>query len=363
MSRYKWWILGALAATLHEGKKLPPLELSEIRRLLIVRPEKLGDVFVCLPLVDEIHRLAPNVKVSIVVSPRSEGLVKGDPRFERVFVYHKSLNRDLPMVRELRAAHFEVVLDLVCNDTVTNLFLTQLAARGKPRIGMGKDTLAQYYDFNYPYRSSDWGHVIDSTLRVLSAFGLAARAEAGYAPAFASESDLRKAEQLITDCRQRLGVRRIIGVNVAAGEAMRMWPDDRWVALINRLVDERKDIGLIVIVPPDDHPRGARIVAGCKERCVLVPPGLGIAAVCAVIGKLAGFISPDTILVHAARSYHVPVVGLYTRFMDNYHMWYPYGQRDGAVLADSTRSIADLGVKEVFGRFQQVFGTERVRTR
>lgn len=363
MSRYKWWILGALAPALHEGMKLPPLDLGSIRRLLIVRPEKLGDVFVCLPLVDEIHRLAPNVKVSIIVSPRSEGLVKGDPRFERVFVYHKNVIRDSPMARQLRAAHFDVVLDLVCNDTVTNLFLTQLAARGKPRIGMGKGTLAHYYDFNYPYRSSDWGHVIDSTLRVLAAFGKTARVEAGYAPAFASESDCRNAEQLITGWKQLPGVKCVVGINVAAGEAMRMWPDDKWIALINRLAQERKDIGLIVIVPPDDRLRAESIVASCRERTALVPPGLGIAAVCAVIGGLDGLITPDTILVHAARSYHVPVVGLYTRFMDNYHMWYPYGQRDGAVLADSTRSIADISVEEVLSRFRQVIDTERVPSR
>jgi ADP-heptose:LPS heptosyltransferase len=363
MSQYKWWILRALSPTLHEGKKRPPIDLKAVNRLLIVRPEKLGDVFVSLPLADEIHRIAPHVRVSIIVSPRSAGLVANDPRFEQVFVYQKNVRKDLPMIRRLRAARFDVVVDLVCNDTVTNLFLTQLAARGKSRIGMGKDTLAHYYDVNVPYRSADWGHVIDSSLRILSAFGQQAGPEAGYAPAYASESEQGHARQLTADWKRQLGVDRLIGINVAAGEAMRLWPDDKWVALINRLAREHNELGLIVMVPPEDRTRGESIVGKCRSRAALVPPGLGIGAACALIGAMNGLITPDTILVHAARSYHVPVVGLYTRFMDNYHMWYPYGQPDGVVLAESSRTIADIGVDEVVAAFTRVFGKEKVQTR
>lgn len=362
MSRYKWWILGALSPTLHEGKTRPPVDLENVKRVLIVRPEKLGDVFVSLPLSDEIRRVAPHVKVSMVVSPRSEGLVRDDPRFEQVFVYHKNIGKDWPMVRRMRAARFDVVIDLVCNDTVTNLFLTQLAARGRPRAGMGKDTLAHYYDFNVPYRSANWGHVIDSTLNVLSVFGQTARPEAGYAPAYASDSRQQRATRMVAEWRQKFGVEKIIGVNVTAGEAMRLWPDEKWVSLIGRLAKGHQDCGFIIIVPPEDRQRGEAIVRRGKGRIVIVPDQLGIADVCAMVGVLDGLITPDTILVHAARSYHVPVVGLYTRFMDNYHMWYPYGQPQGVVLAESERTIADIPVEAVAAACESLLMTEKART-
>jgi len=46
---------------------------------------------------------------------------------------------------------------MICDDSVTALFMSQFLAPGKPRIGVGKNKFRQYYDFNYDHRMNNTG--------------------------------------------------------------------------------------------------------------------------------------------------------------------------------------------------------------
>ena len=87
------------------------------------------------------------------------------------------------------------------------------------------------------------------------------------------------------------------------------------------------------------------------DRVVNVPEGLSLVDASALLGKMDLLISPDTSLVHIARSFRVPVVGLYSRFMYNFMLWRPYMQEEGAVVSGNEHNIHDITVDQVYDAF------------
>ena len=118
-----------------------PLDGSRLRSVLFLRPDRLGDTVCSFPLIDEIHRRFPHVKIGILASDRNIALIRDDSRFDKIFIYRRSIIKDIREVRAIRGEKYDCVVDLLGDDSVTTLFLSQLCSAGKPRIGVGKKTL------------------------------------------------------------------------------------------------------------------------------------------------------------------------------------------------------------------------------
>jgi ADP-heptose:LPS heptosyltransferase len=90
------------------------------------------------------------------------------------------------------------------------------------------------------------------------------------------------------------------------------------------------------------------------SRVVLVPDGLTLLEVSALISRLQLLISPDTSLIHIGRSFRVPVVGLYNRAGKNFRRWQPYRQLDGAVVGQHIDNLLDITPDQVMERVLHV---------
>lgn len=330
----------------HDG----PIDTARVKRVLFLRPEKIGDMVISLPVFDALKDKHPHISISILASPRSLSLVKDDPRFDRVFVYRKRLMRDIRELLAIRREKFDGVLDMIDDDSVTSLFYSQLASPRGVRIGIGKSRHADFYDYNHNHADGVGGHIVDNTLRLLEPFGIHGPAAKLSFP-FVPEAATEKVERWLAESVPA-GL-PLIGVNLSAGRPNRIWPPERSWALCETLLEET-DLRLIIIVAPNDRPRGEDLVGRLNDRAVLVPPGLSLLEVSALISRLDLLISPDTSLIHIARSFNVPVVGLYSRATKNFRRWRPYQQADGAVVGEHHDNIYDITVEQVAERCRQV---------
>jgi len=246
------------------------------------------------------------------------------------------------------------VVDMICDDSVTALFLSQLSAPGKPRIGVGKDKFRRYYDFNYDHRMGNTGHIIDNTLKLLEAFGIDSQKVNRYAQPFVDQKPREIADRFIRKTAARRPAARVIGYNLCAGSPTRIWAEEKSLELIRRILDFEPKCTVILITTPNDRERGERILGQFGNDVYLIPDKLNLKEASALIGRLDLLISPDTSLVHIARSFQVPVVGLYSRFMKNFLLWRPYGQSEGAVVSGSDDNIHDITVLQVFEVFSHI---------
>jgi len=336
------------------AKEFKPLDGHSISKVLFLRPEKIGDMVISFPVFDGLKKHFPHIKISILASHRNDTIIKNDPRFDKIFLYRKNLRRDMKEMLAIRRGKYDCVVDMICNDSVTALFLSQLAAPGKPRIGVGKVKFREYYDFNYDHRRGNTGHIIDNTLKLLTAFGIESSAVSGYAPPFLDENSLKKADRFIHEISKRAPGCLKAGFNLSAGSPTRIWAEDKSVELVKKILDHDRAWTVILFTVPTDRRRGERLCQQFNDRVCLIPDGLNLTEASALISKLDMLITPDTSLVHIARSFRVPVVGLYSRYMKNFLLWRPYDQEVGTVVSGNDDNIFDIPVDDVFDTYVRV---------
>ncbi|MCR4337529.1 MAG: glycosyltransferase family 9 protein [Candidatus Omnitrophica bacterium] len=90
------------------------IESSQIQRILVISLSNIGDVVLTFPVIDILRRDFPKAEISVVVGPKGEPLLKGNPHFKEVYVYNKkqSIPTTLRWVWELRQQRFDLVVDL-----------------------------------------------------------------------------------------------------------------------------------------------------------------------------------------------------------------------------------------------------------
>ncbi len=348
-------VFNTVAVFLKRGDRaFQPLDGKQLKRVLFLRPEKIGDMVISLPVFDALRRAHPQIEQSILASPRNIALISDDPRFAHIFLYRKNILRDLREVLKMRRETFDCVVDMICDDSVTALFLSQLCAPGKPRIGVGKVKFRRYYDFNYDHRMENTGHIIQNTLALLKAFGLEPVKADPYARPYISPSDLELGREFVAELRRTGSRPRVIGYNLSAGSPTRIWEESKSVELVRRLVARDDATQIALLTTPGERQRALSIQRQVGSHVAIVPDRLTLLQASAIVAHLDLLISPDTSMIHIARSFHVPVVGLYSRFMKNFLLWKPYGQEHGAVLSGNDDNIFDITVEQVMAGATEV---------
>lgn len=354
------------------------IDPTNMRRVLFIRPEKLGDMIISLPVFHNLKVLYPHLELYTLCSPRNVAIVRDDKRLAGHFLYTKNAWRDFQTIRRIRRLKFDAVVDMICDDSVTSLFLTQFSSPSAYRIGIGKKWHRPYYDFNYVCRTgrglgselpgsasgntsgeSDRGHVIDTTLKLLTAFGISTDNLETYVPPAISSAYYERADHFLNSLPGN-GAGGNIGLNISAGRPSRIWAEDKNIELIRRLLDKYPDSRIIVSSDPHERERAITIANNFPGRVYPISEHLNLLEVSAIISRMKILITPDTSLVHIARFFKVPVVGLYTRFGKNFEMWKPYGQDDGAVISNNDYNIFDISVDDVYNTAVRLMMTDKL---
>jgi len=330
-----------------------PLDGRSVKRVLFLRPDLIGDTVCSFPVFDNLRRIFPHFQQAIFCSPKNMPVIQGDPRFDRVFMYRKRIWKDIAEVALIRGERFDVVFDMIADDSVTTLFLSQLCAPGAARIGIGKKRFAPYYDAVFDYDSSTGEHIIDLNLKLLGALGIDTGNLDAYSPPYIDSPTRTKTDRYFESLSAAPGGLKI-GYNLSAGKPTRTWPLEKARKLLESILETVPGSTVILFTIPKERARGDTLASRFNHSVVQVPPALSILEASALISRLDLFISADTSLVHVARSWKVPVVGLYPHKMRNFNLWRPYGQDYGAVMSAKDDNVFDITVNQVMAAFREV---------
>ncbi len=357
--KFKAFFFQVCRSFLKKGQKdFVPLDGNKIKKVLFLRPEKIGDMVISFPVFDGLRARFPHIKIAILGSPTNFQIIRNDPRFDKVYIYRKSPLHDIKELMAMRREKYDCVVDMIGNDSVTALFMSQLCAPGKPRIGVGKVKYREYYDFNYDHRMGNTGHIIENTLRLLDAFAIDSTRVSGYATPYLERQEIDQAQRFISSLDGSGQQTFKVGFNMSAGSPTRMWAEEKAIELLKRIVQHYDNCRIILFTIPPERKRAEKLRQLLNGDVELVPDGLSLAGAAAIIKHLDILISPDTSLVHIARSFRVPVVGLYSRYMKNFLLWRPYDQATGAVVSGNDDNIFDITVDQVFDTFSTVLKQE-----
>lgn len=316
-------MLRAMGAALRvsPGRRVQPGRLSR-PRILLIRPDHLGDVLMATPAVEALRRSLPGARLEMMVGPWAGDLARRDPLLDEVLVcpfpgFTRSGRGGAlapyyllwRTAGELRQRRYDAAL-ILRFDHWWGAWLAALA--GIPlRLGYGVPECAPF--LTHPLPPPGRVHWVEQGL-------VLARLMAGMSGA---EPDLRatppglrfepspEEEAEAEGLWQTLDLGEsgpVAAIHPGAGAPIKLWPEAGWV-VVGRALAER-GLALLVTGSPGEAETAARIAAGIPgARSLAGRTGFG--ALGALFRRCRLVAGADNGALHMAAAVDVPSVALF----------------------------------------------------
>ncbi|HZR26029.1 MAG TPA: glycosyltransferase family 9 protein [Vicinamibacterales bacterium] len=275
-----------------------------MKRLLIVRLGSLGDVVHAIPVAAALRTAFPQLRIDWLVSAKHREILDLVPVIDRRLV----INDVVHAIRDLRAARYDVVLDL--QGLIKSALLARLS--GAPRVigfsrryareGIARLFYTEAFDPGRGgiYDPRETRHVVDINLALLETLGITAAR-----PEFPIETV--QSEAAATVARDAGG--SYVLINPGAAWPNKRWPPERFAAIARALRD-RVGLRSVVIWGPGERSLADAVVAAA-QGAALASPETTVADLVAISRGAAVMISGDTGPTHIASAVGTPIVGLF----------------------------------------------------
>ena len=288
---------------------------TEVRRVRLLRLERIGDLLMVIDAIRDARTAWPNADIDLVVGSWNEGLARLIPEVTRVETLDVAwLARDaagaswptlIRRTRAWRSKKYDVAINFE-PDVRSNFLLWLSGARERwgYRSGGGGAFLTDALEY------APMTHVSDNARTLVAeAAGRTPDARSGAAagPRLVVPADVS------TRAAARLGPTRgvLIGVHAAGGRESKQWHLDRFAAVARELATSRN--ATIVLTGSDaDRPLVDEVKRGLAGVPVVdAAGGLDVPTLAGVLARLDLFVTSDTGPMHLAAAVGTPVVALF----------------------------------------------------
>lgn len=311
-----------------------PLVTDHVRRVLVFRPERFGDMLATLPILRRLRAHFPHGHLTVWTSRQGREILAPEALADDIALFS---GRARDRLRARRLPPFDLVFDLVMRDSVNSLLVCTQAARGGLLVGWGKENLRRYYDWSEPIGPSD-EYGLYRGLGVLAAVGLPTHRD-GCAPNY-TDAERAWADSVLG------GEPGPIVLNLSAHDRRRHWPAENWAALIAHL-ETRTDRAIRLNAIGADREDAERLARGRGPRVQCLPAGAPFRAVACFVSQAGLLVSPDTSLVHIAGPAGVPTVGLFPLRHEFRMTWIPPGTHVRVIHSTVEKTLRPIPVAAV----------------
>jgi ADP-heptose:LPS heptosyltransferase len=355
-TQFKWLVIWLFLLPfrnrhLRQGGRLEP---TKIRRVLFLRQDRIGDMVVTLPTIHALKRRYPHIEISVLASPANVSVIKHDTDVSEIHLYSKRrLGDTLRTLRYIRRRRYDIIIDLMTGTSITSLILTLLMAKGSFKIGLSKEAFRRYYDCYTREDVLGERHIAYQVGATLLPFGIDLTQEPLDGAVRLSAEQWERGAQIVAQLRDRK-CEGMVGINISAGRVNRSWDQERYAMAVARLSRSYPQLQFVISCDPRDYSRGIAVAKTGGSNVTIIPKGLSLSEVIAVISKLDCILSPDTSICHIAAGLGVPLLGFYSGNAHNFNRFHPLGKRVWTVQASTPDSIDGITVEDYAAAFDDM---------
>lgn len=283
--------------------------LGAIKRILVIKWSALGDVVIASAIFEDIARAFPHAEIHLNTLPNCAGLFADDPRFQSVWTIDVRsrkgrLRNSLAWLKQVRAGHYDLVIDLQRSDHTRTLLALLWATGGAPRIRIGNRGGFPYT--HQPALRQTGSHALPVMQSVLQAIGISAVTQ----HPVLHVSPARHA--VVAQLRARHGLQDgrygVLLPGAAAAHPLKRWGTERYAALARLLLASGMD-RLVLIGGPDEVDACAAI-ARVGEAVVNLNGQLQLLDIPLLCQGAAAIVGNDTGTAHFASAADRPLLVL-----------------------------------------------------
>jgi lipopolysaccharide heptosyltransferase II len=296
-----------------------PARPAQRERVLLIRPDHLGDVLLATPAFGMLREALPGVELHALVGPWSSDILEGNrdldqvltlsfPGFRRTHAGHVSspYRQAITDARRLRRIGYSAAL-ILRPDHWWGAMLARWA--GIPRrIGFDLPGMRPWLTDCLPFPPA---HAVQHN-------ALLAAYLAGIAAPGRDELTLRlrvqpaDAAALDAELQQRgiAPARPIIVLHAGAGAAVKLWTEDSWRSVCSALMSEHQAV-LVLTGSDAEAPLAARLAAAAGPDAHSLAGETDVRTLAALIRRALLALGPDSGPLHMAAALGTPSVALY----------------------------------------------------
>ncbi|MFO8052726.1 MAG: lipopolysaccharide heptosyltransferase II [Candidatus Omnitrophota bacterium] len=283
--------------------------MNKIKRILIVRTDRLGDVILSTPVIKNLRKSYPNSHIAFICRPYTKSVLAGNPYLDELIVYdkygkQKKLLSTLKFALNLRKKKFD--LALILHPTNRAHIVTFFAGIPK-RIGWNKKLSFLLTDKLAFMKDQGRKHELEYNLDILRYLGASAEDKELYVPI------KKKSQQKVDKILKEQGIEekdKLIVIHPSASCPSKRWPQDKFIELIE-ILNNKKDLKIAVITSADQLNFASQIL---KVKGVINLCGqLSISETASLLKKVSLFISCDSGPAHIAAGLNIPIITIFGR--------------------------------------------------
>ena len=313
-----FWLMG------RRGKSRPS-DLAQVKRVLVVRLDEIGDVLMTTPFLRELRQNLPNAWITLVVKPNVRNLVERCPYVNEVITYDWNVSRppgalwrhykalrlawqhlwkrrfDLAILPRWDADYYDATFLLYFSGAPWRVGYSERVSREKHQRTRGYDRLLTHLLDDRSLK-----HEVERNLEVIRHLG--GTVQEDRLELWTAEEDEAFAQTLLS----QHGVRDhelVIAFAPGAGAPKRLWPVERFAEIGSWLRDEYGSRFVLIGGADEEHLGDAleRSLGPCAVNAV---GRTTLRRAAALIRRCRLFVGTDSGPMHLAAAVGVPVVEL-----------------------------------------------------
>lgn len=289
------------AAFLSSGTEDVLSRPDTIRRILLVRTDKLGDVIVSTPIFEALRQRFPNAEIDLLLGRKNGAAAPLLAHLDHIFQTNKRLSTIVSLISQLRARRYDIAIDMLTGDSMTAAVYTNFSG-AKVKIGFDDSSPAIY---TVPVRRPTANeHQVMYLFRLLAPLGIVVSPQDVRQSIVLPQATIEKARtRLPTDS---VGNRRLVMINISGSSVRKYWGSSNYARLARDLGSPSTRV-IFVSAPSDIGSLQEIAGASGAEWLAPCPDFVEFAAVLSLADLV---ITPDTSIVHIAAALNKPVVAL-----------------------------------------------------
>ena len=321
------------------------MKRDHIRKILLLRMDRIGDMFCTTPALRAIRRAYPDARIDLVASPGNAAVVRDNPDVDSVAVFPLKQFWLWPWhFLKYRLRRYDMVVALNGQSRTTARLAKFVNA--PVCVGTWYRSTADYFKETVRYEEGE--HTIEFQLRVAAALGATE-----LDPAMVFPVDAATRDRMAARFPRRAGKRRVAMFIGNAKKVDTRWPEDRFAELARRLT-ARGDAEVWVVAGPGDEPLLAPFA--WSDDCLRYPGG-SLQELAAFLAAGDLFVTSSSGPMHLAAAVNAPMVAILADYTNI--CWRPLA--DIHTIVHSGREgvqVGSVGVDEVLAAVEARLGQD-----
>jgi ADP-heptose:LPS heptosyltransferase len=328
-----------------------PLDGHSMKRILLIRDDRIGDMVVSLPLFQFLKETFPHIQIDVLCTQYNVSVLQENPNVSQKYLLPKSLFRRFFFFRKLRKNNYDCIVSLVLSKKSRyGSFCQIIQSNNTITVGFVQNRF-EVYSKIFSIMSSIPFEEYTMTEVLLRWFSLLFAVE--YNPSYMLTPLIvpETSKQYVANFFDQQNFQnQFIAYNISASDIRRQLTDNTHIELITMILEAYPHYNIVLLSIPKDQNTVDLLLSQFGRRVISFPATKNINDTIALIERSAAVISPNTAITHVAASLDIPLLEIYSTLAPS--DWRPKHAKFRFAKTDGDQYSASFKADEIFVEFQ-----------